>query len=115
LLGRLRAVQEAAAQEVEQWARATTVQMDMQLRERRANFGRRREALERIQSASGELEVRIQELQAQEQRLTDRGQALEAGLESVAELAARAPAEATKTGADFGATQVMASRRSSLA
>jgi Dynamin family len=119
LLGRLRAVQEAAAQEVEQWARATTVQMDSQLRERRASFVRRREALERIQAASGELEVRIQELQAQDQRLTDRGQALEAGLEAVADLAARVPAEATQQasnlGANFGVTQLMESRRSSLA
>ena len=71
------------------------------------------------QAASGELEVRIQELQAQEQRLTERGQALEAGLEAVADLASQAPAETTQPasnlGANFGVTQLKESRRSSLA
>ena len=42
--------------------------MDSQLRERRRSFRHRREALERIQSASGDLEQRIGELEGQDQR-----------------------------------------------
>ena len=44
--------------------------MESQLRERRKGFKRRREALERIQGAAGELERRIGEVQAQDERLT---------------------------------------------
>ena len=44
--------------------------MESQLRDRRKGFKRRREALERIQGAAGELERRISEVQAQDERLT---------------------------------------------
>ena len=43
--------------------------MDSQLRERRRNFKRRYESLDRIQSASNELDTRVQEVQAQDERV----------------------------------------------
>src|SRR5207237_2640786 len=49
--------------------KGASAQVDSQLRERRRGFRRRREALERIQSAAGELEHRIAEIESQDQRL----------------------------------------------
>jgi DNA repair ATPase RecN len=46
-----------------------SAQVDSQLRERRKAFKRRRETLEKIQSAAGELELRIDEIEAQDRRL----------------------------------------------
>ena len=69
LLSRLRVVFENAAAEVELWSKAISGPMDQQLRERRAAFARRREALDRILHASGELEQRIQEVEGQDARL----------------------------------------------
>ncbi|NUZ06671.1 dynamin family protein [Piscinibacter koreensis] len=69
LLSKLRIVFENASGEVELWNKALTSQVDSQLRERRRGFGRRREALERIQTASSELEKRITELEGQDHRL----------------------------------------------
>jgi hypothetical protein len=66
LLSKLRVVFENAASEIELWSKTASGQVDVQLRERRRAFKRRREALERIQSASGELERRIAELETQE-------------------------------------------------
>jgi sugar-specific transcriptional regulator TrmB len=43
--------------------------VDSQLRERRRNFKRRYESLDRIQSASNELDTRLQEVQAQDERV----------------------------------------------
>jgi len=51
------------------WSKGISAQVDSQLRERRRGFRRRREALERIQSAAGELEQRIAEIESQDQRL----------------------------------------------
>jgi hypothetical protein len=65
LLSKLRVVFESAASELELWSKAAIVQVDAQLRERRASFTRRREALLRVQSASGELEARISDVQLQ--------------------------------------------------
>jgi len=69
LLSKLRVVFESAAETVERWNRSASVQMDTQLGERRRAFRRRNEALERIESATGELEQRIAELGTQEARL----------------------------------------------
>ncbi|MDP3707026.1 MAG: dynamin family protein, partial [Polaromonas sp.] len=44
-------------------------QLDAQLRERRRNFGRRLEAMERIQQAASGLDDRISEIDEQEQVL----------------------------------------------
>ncbi len=56
LLSKLRVVFESAAGELEMWSKTASGQIDVQLRERRRGFKRRREALERIQVAAGELE-----------------------------------------------------------
>jgi len=68
LLSKLRVVFENATGEIELWNKGASSQIDSQLRERRRSFKRRREALERIQVASGELEARIAELQSQDER-----------------------------------------------
>ena len=68
LLSKLRMVFENASNEIELWNRQATSQIDSQLRERRRSFRRRREALERIQAAAGELEQRIAELEVADSR-----------------------------------------------
>lgn len=68
LVSKLRVVFENASGEVELWSKSASVQVDTQLRERRRGFRRRREALERIQNAAGELEQRISEVELQDQR-----------------------------------------------
>ena len=68
LLSKLRVVFENAAGEIELWSKGAMGQVDSQLRERRRGFARRREALQRVQSASGELEQRITEVQTQDER-----------------------------------------------
>ena len=69
LVSKLRVLFENASGEIELWAKTAAAQVDSQLRERRRNFRRRREALERIQVAAGDLEQRLDELQAQDARL----------------------------------------------
>jgi hypothetical protein len=69
LVSKLRVVFENASADVELWNKSTSAQVDSQLRERRRNFRRRRESLERVQTASGDLELRIAELEAQDERL----------------------------------------------
>ncbi|MFO1274980.1 MAG: dynamin family protein [Sphaerotilus natans] len=69
LMSRLRAVFEGAAGEIELWSRTVSGQIDAQLRERRKSFKRRRESLERIRLAADQLDTRLAELSAQDQRL----------------------------------------------
>ena len=69
LISKLRVVFENASSELELWNKAVSAQVDFQLRERRKAFKRRRETLEKIQTAAGELESRIDEIEAQDQRL----------------------------------------------
>jgi ribosomal protein L15E len=69
LMSRLRVVFESAASEIELWSRSTSAQVDAQLRERRKAFKRRRESLERIRTAASDLEARLLEIEAQDQRL----------------------------------------------
>jgi uncharacterized coiled-coil protein SlyX len=66
LATRLRVVYESALGEVELWNKSAAAQLDAQLRERRRNFGRRLEAIERIQQAASGLDDRIAEIAAQE-------------------------------------------------
>ena len=66
LATRLRMVYESALAEVELWNKSAASQLDAQLRERRRNFGRRIEAIERIQSAASGLDERIEEIGVQE-------------------------------------------------
>jgi hypothetical protein len=63
LLSKLRTIFENATGEVELWHKSASSQTDSQLRERRRDFKRRREALERVSSAAGELEARIAEIE----------------------------------------------------
>jgi hypothetical protein len=66
LATRLRVVYESALGEIELWNKASAAQLDAQLRERRRNFTRRLEAIERIQQAASGLDDRIGEIEAQE-------------------------------------------------
>ena len=66
LATRLRVVYESALGEVELWNKSAAAQLDAQLRERRRNFGRRIEAIERIQQAATGLDDRIVEIDTQE-------------------------------------------------
>ena len=61
---RLRAIHETVLGDIELWSKSAAAQLDVQLRERRRNFGRRLEAIDRIQQASGGLDDRISEIQA---------------------------------------------------
>jgi hypothetical protein len=69
LATRLRVVYESALGEVELWNKSAAAQLDAQLRERRRNFGRRIEAIERIQEAASGLDDRITEIATQETAL----------------------------------------------
>ncbi|WP_298931482.1 dynamin family protein [uncultured Ramlibacter sp.] len=69
LATRLRVIYESALGEVELWNKSAAAQLDAQLRERRRNFGRRIEAIERIQQAATGLDDRIVEIQGHESAL----------------------------------------------
>jgi hypothetical protein len=71
LATRLRTIHETALGEVELWSKTAAAQLDAQLRERRRNFARRIEAIDRIQQATGGLADRIGEIQAQEVAMTE--------------------------------------------
>ena len=71
LLSKLRVVFENVAGELELWSKSAQGQIEMQLRERRRGFTRRRETLERVQVAAGDLEQRIAEVQAQDDHLAE--------------------------------------------
>ena len=88
LLSKLRVVFENAAGEVELWSKGASSQMEVQLRERRRGFARRREALLRVQAAAGELEERITEVQSQDEYLAQLQNRLD-GLAGTAIAAAR--------------------------
>ena len=70
LLARVRSIFETALGEIELWNKATSSQLDAQLRERRHAYGRRIEAIARIQGAAGGLDQRIDEL-TEDQRTLD--------------------------------------------
>jgi Dynamin family len=69
LVQKLRVVFENASGEVELWSKSATSQIEQQSRERRRGFTRRRDALQRVQVASGDLEQRITEVQSQDDQL----------------------------------------------
>jgi hypothetical protein len=91
LLSKLRVVFENAAGEVELWSKAASAQIEQQLRERRRAFAHRHEALQRIQSASGELEQRIAEVEQQDKRLAGLQWRLDSMVEQVLAAAQTAP------------------------
>ena len=63
----------------------------LQLRERRKSFRHRRDTLERVQIAGGELETRLDQLEAQDQRLVQQAARLHALSEALREHACAAP------------------------
>ncbi|MBL8330680.1 MAG: dynamin family protein [Rubrivivax sp.] len=78
LLSRLRVAFETASAELEMWSKSAESQVEAQLRERRRMYRQRGETLQRIQSASSELESRIAELDEHEQGLRELHQQLDA-------------------------------------
>lgn len=68
---RLRVIYESALGEVELWNKSAAAQLDAQLRERRRNFVRRIEAIERIQEAASGLDERIAEITTQDAALDE--------------------------------------------
>ena len=66
---RLRSVHENALADVELWSKSAAAQLDAQLRERRRNFARRIEAIDRISQAASGLDDRIGEIALQETAL----------------------------------------------
>ena len=98
---RLRVVYESAMGEVELWNKSAASQLDAQLRERRRNFGRRMEAIERIQSAASGLDERVGEISAQETALDE----LDSKLTELTSHLARAPLEPQLQTDFFEATQ----------
>ena len=65
LATRVRVIHETILGDIELWSKAAAAQLDAQLRERRRNFGRRLEAIDRIQQAAGGLDDRIGEIKVQ--------------------------------------------------
>ena len=70
LASRLRVVYESALSEIELWNKSAASQLDAQLRERRRNFSRRIEAIERIHSAASGLDERMTEINQHEDELS---------------------------------------------
>ena len=91
LISKLRVVFENASSELELWNKAVSAQVDSQLRERRKAFKRRRETLEKIQAAAGELELRLEEIEAQDQRFVQFQERASELAESLREYALAAP------------------------
>ena len=69
LATRLRAIHETALGDIELWSKSAAAKLDAQLRERRRNFTRRIEAIDRIQQATGQLADRLGEISGQERAL----------------------------------------------
>ncbi|MDP2452466.1 MAG: dynamin family protein [Polaromonas sp.] len=88
LATRLRVVYETALGEVELWNKSAASQLDAQLKERRRNFSRRIEAIERIQQAATGLDERIAEIAAHERALDE----LDGKLDELTDQLVHAPA-----------------------
>jgi hypothetical protein len=69
LATRLHVVYESALGELELWNKSAAAQLDAQLSERRRNFGRRLEAIERIQSAASGIDERISDIDVRKDEL----------------------------------------------
>jgi hypothetical protein len=91
LATRVRSIFEAVQTEMEAWNKSAMAQLDVQLRERRRNFERRIEAIERIQQAAGGLDERIEEIRIQEGAFLQ----LDARLNELVAQFARDPGHAT--------------------
>lgn len=71
LVSKLRVVFETAGGEVELWSKTASAQLDAQLRDRRRGYRKRRETLQRITEAAGELDQRIDDIERQDRRLLE--------------------------------------------
>ncbi len=69
LVSKLRVVFETASRDIELWHQSASAQMEAQLRDRRRSFRKRRESLERIQQAAGDLEERVTDVEKQSARI----------------------------------------------
>ncbi len=108
LLSKLRVIFENAGAEYDLWSKGAQAQMDVQLRERRRAFARRREALQRVQAAAGDLEQRIAEVQQQDAQLAELQLRVDTVASQAVALARRGP------GSLDGATEVADPRSSEL-
>jgi hypothetical protein len=102
---RLRVIHESALSEIEFWNQSVGSQLDVQLRDRRRNFARRIEAIDRIQQAASGLDARIDEIALQQARLSQQRSRLEeltTGL--VTRVPAHEPARAPATALDLHLT-----------
>ena len=97
LVAKLRMAYESAARDVELWHQSAGAQMEGQLRDRRRSYRKRREALERIQQASGELEERVADVQAQAHRIETLMGEVDQRCEHVAVMARRGPVAGLET------------------
>lgn len=89
LHARLRMVFERAESELLAWHQSASAQVDLQLRDRRQAFVRRRETLQRVQQASEGLAQRIHEVQAQDDHLQRLRAQWQAALDDALALALR--------------------------
>ncbi len=105
LMSKLRVVYENAAAEFELWSHGALAQADVQLRERRRGFARRREALQRVSSATGDLEQRIVEVQLQDQQLAELHARVDAVASRAVSLARSGPLAGAGGGGDPAASR----------
>jgi len=112
LVSKLRLVFESASRDLELWHQGASAQMEAQLRDRRRSFRKRRESLERIQQAAGELESRVSDVEQGTARLDGLIEDVTQRCETLAVIARRGPATSDSehvelpllTGADSAAT-----------
>lgn len=70
LFSKVRYIFEGAASEIDLWNKTASAQVEHQLKERRRNFKKRHESLERIQSAADSLEERLADVERQTRHTT---------------------------------------------
>ncbi|MBP7564848.1 MAG: dynamin family protein [Burkholderiaceae bacterium] len=71
LFTRLRVLYDSVQGDIELWSKSAAAQLDAQLRERRRNFTRRLEAIERIQQAASGLDERLGEIDLHKKQIDD--------------------------------------------
>lgn len=111
LVSKLRIVFDQASSQLDAWNEAITAQLDGQFRDRRQSFRRRKENLERIQEATGELETRLADVERVDQQLlehADRAFVLTAALRLRAQQGPNPVAEAAATPTALTAAPVAA-------
>jgi hypothetical protein len=91
LVSKLRVVFETGARDIELWHESASAQMEAQLRDRRRAFRKRKESLERIQQAAGELEGRVADVEAQAGHVESLVREAQQRCEALAVMARRGP------------------------